>query len=198
MAKRNTYNVDESLETPFDLRNFLRCVPYVKKHLKYLIGALIFSVCATLLGLLGPIFTQIIIDDLIPQRDIAAVIFVAVLYFLSACGAEACGYFQTRLTSRAGHRIIHSIRKDVFGHIQKLSFNYFDSRPRGKILVRVVHYVNNVADFLSNGLVNLVVQVLTILFILFFMLSLSPNLTLCVLAGVPFIILFVLNCYKQI
>ena len=123
MAKRNTYNVDETLETPFNLQNFLRCAPYIKRNLKYLIGALIFSILATLLGLLGPIFTQVIIDDLIPQKDIQAVILVAVLYFLSACGAETCGYFQTRLTSRAGHRIIHGIRKDVFGHIQKLSFN---------------------------------------------------------------------------
>ena len=198
MAKRNTYRTDESLETPFNLKNFLRCIPYVKRNLKYLIGALIFSVSATLLGLLGPIFTQIIIDDLIPQKDIQAVIWVAIFYFLSSCGAEACGYFQTRLTSRAGHRIIHGIRKDVFGHIQKLSFNYFDSRPRGKILVRVVHYVNNVADFLSNGLVNLIVQILTILFILFFMLSLSPMLTLCVLAGVPFVILFLALTKKRL
>ncbi|MBQ7034970.1 MAG: ABC transporter ATP-binding protein [Clostridia bacterium] len=198
MAKRNTYNVDESLETPFDLKNFLRCIPYIKRNVKYLIGALIFSICATLLGLLGPIFTQVIIDDLIPDRNIRAVIIVALLYFLSACGAEACGYFQTRLTSRAGHRIIHGIRKDVFAHIQKLSFNYFDSRPRGKILVRVVHYVNNVADFLSNGLVNLVVQVLTILFILFFMLSLSPKLTLCVLAGVPFVVLFLMLTKRRL
>ena len=196
MAKRNTYSVDETLETPFNIKNFLRCGPYIKRNLKYLIGALIFSIGATLLGLLGPTFTQIIIDKLIPMADkamaIKAVIFVALLYFLSACGAEACSYFQTRLTSRAGHRIIHGIRKDVFGHIQKLSFNYFDSRPRGKILVRVVHYVNNVADFLSNGLVNLIVQVLTILFILFFMLALSPKLTLCILAGVPVIVLFLM------
>ena len=88
MAKRNTYNVDETLETPFNLQNFLRCAPYIKRNLKYLIGALIFSILATLLGLLGPIFTQVIIDALIPQKDIQAVILVAVLYFLSACGAE--------------------------------------------------------------------------------------------------------------
>lgn len=188
--KRNTYNADEELETPFQLKNFLRCGPYIKRNLKLLIGALIFSISATLLGLLGPIFTQTIIDDLIPKKSIQGVIIVAVLYFISACGAEACSYIYTLLTSKAGHRMIHGIRKDIFFHIQKLSFNYYDSRPRGKILVRVVHYVNNVADFLSNGLINMIVQVLTIIFILFFMVSLSPKLTLCVLAGVPFVILF--------
>ena len=84
--------------------------------------------------------------------------------------------------------MVHEIRVDIFAHIQKLSFNYFDSRPRGKILVRVVHYVNNVADFLSNGLINFVVQFLNVFIIFFFMLALDVKLTLIVLCGLPIFI----------
>lgn len=190
MAKRNTYGVDEELETPFNIKNLVRCKPYVLHNIKLLIGGLIFSILATLFGLLGPYYTKTIIDRFIPEGNIRAVILIAVLYFITSCLAELCTFFQSLLTSRAGHEIIHEIRVDIFGHIQKLSFNYFDSRPRGKILIRVVHYVNNVADFLSNGLINIVVQGLSIFFILFFMLSLSPKLTLCVMSGLPFVILY--------
>ncbi len=190
MAKRNTYDVDESLETPFNIKNLFRCVPYIKHNIGLLIGGLLFSILATLFGLLGPYYTQVIIDRFIPAKNIKAVIIVAAVYFLTLCLAELCAFFQTILTAKAGHKIIHEIRVDIFGHIQKLSFNYFDSRPRGKILVRVVHYVNNVADFLSNGLINIIVQALSIFFILFFMLSLSPKLTLCVLAGLPLVVLY--------
>ena len=190
MAKRNTYGVDESLETPFNVKNLLRCKPYIKSNIGPLLGALAFSILATLFGLLGPTYTRIIIDELIPSKSIRGVIIVAACYLVTSCAAEACAFFQTIFTSKAGHRIIHGIRSDIFAHIQKLSFNYFDSRPRGKILVRVVNYVNNVSDFLSNGLVNIVVQVLSILFILIFMLLLSPKLTLCVMAGLPFVILY--------
>lgn len=190
MAKRNTYGVDETLETPFNIKNLLRCKPYIKHNIKPLIGALIFSILATIFGLLGPTYTKIIIDDFIPHSNVRAVIIVALMYFLTSCLAEFCAFFQTILTSKAGHRIIHEIRVDIFSHIQKLSFNYFDSRPRGKILIRVVNYVNNVADFLSNGLINIVVQALSIIFILIFMLMLSPKLTLCVMAGLPFVILY--------
>ncbi|MBQ8894702.1 MAG: ABC transporter ATP-binding protein [Clostridia bacterium] len=190
MAKRNTYGVDEDLETPFNIKNLLRCKPYILHNIKPLIGALIFSICATIFGLLGPTYTKMIIDTYVPAKDVQAVIFVALLYFLTSCLAEFCAFFQTILTSKAGHRIIHEIRVDIFSHIQKLSFNYFDSRPRGKILIRVVNYVNNVADFLSNGLINIVVQALSIFFILFFMLAMSPKLTLCVMAGLPFVILY--------
>ena len=190
MAKRNTYGVDEELETPFNIKNLVRCKPYVLHNIKLLIGGLIFSILATLFGLLGPYYTKTIIDRFIPEGNIRAVILIAVLYFITSCLAELCTFFQSLITSRAGHEIIHEIRVDIFGHIQKLSFNYFDSRPRGKILIRVVHYVNNVADFLSNGLINIVVQGLSIFFILFFMLSLSPKLTLCVMSGLPFVILY--------
>ncbi|MBQ3084204.1 MAG: ABC transporter ATP-binding protein [Clostridia bacterium] len=192
MAKRNTYGVDEELETPFNIKNLLRCKPYIKHNIKLLIGGLIFSILATIFGLLGPTYTQMIIDDFIPDKNIRAVIIVALCYFLTSCLAEFATYFQTILTAKAGHRIIHEIRTDVFGHIQKLSFNYFDSRPRGKILVRIVNYINNVADFLSSGLINIIVQGLSIVFILIFMLFMSPKLTLCVLAGLPFVILYLM------
>ena len=190
MAKRNTYGVDESLEAPFNIKNLWRCKPYIKRNVKPLLAALIFSILATLFGLLGPTYTRIIIDDLIPGENIRGVVIIAACYFVTSCLAELCAFFQTIFTSKAGHNIIHGIRVDIFAHIQKLSFNYFDSRPRGKILVRVVNYVNNVADFLSNGLINIVVQLLSIGFILIFMLLLSPKLTLCVMAGLPFVILY--------
>ena len=197
MAKRNTYGVDENLETPFNITNLLRCKPYILHNKKTLIAGLIFSVLATLFGLLGPTYTRIIIDEYVPlglggevDKAIRSIIVIAALYFLTSCLAEFCTYIQTIVTSKAGHRIIHEIRVDVFKHIQKLSFNYFDSRPRGKILIRVVNYVNNVANFLSTGLINIVVQGLSIVFILIFMLMMSPKLTLCVMAGLPFVILY--------
>ncbi len=197
MAKRNTYGVDETIETPFNIKNFLRCGPYIKRNIKPLIGALICSILTTVFGLLGPTYTRIIIDDLIPAKSVRGVIIVALLYFLTLVLAEAFTFIQTIFTRKAGHQIIHEIRADVFSHIQKLSFNYFDSRPRGKILVRVVNYVNSVSDFLSGGLVNIVVQGLTVILILVFMLLLSPKLTLCVLAGLPFVVIYLVLIKKR-
>ncbi|MBR6793808.1 MAG: ABC transporter ATP-binding protein [Clostridia bacterium] len=197
MAKRNTYGVDENIETPFDIKNFLRCKPYILRNIKPLLLALFFSILTTVFALLGPTFTQIIIDEHIPNKNIRGVITIIILYFSCLALSEVFSIFQTIATRKAGHQIIHEIRSDVFSHIQKLSFNYFDSRPRGKILVRVVNYVNNVADFLSGGLVNIIVQVLTVVLILFFMITLSPKLTLCVLAGVPIVVIYLVSVKKR-
>ena len=190
---RNTYNVDESLETPFNIKNFRRCGIYVKHSAKNLIFGLILSLTTTVLALLGPIFVKEVIDTVEAQQksgstDINYLLILGALYLFCLFLSEVFGYFRTIVVTKAGQQIVHEIRVDIFSHIQKLSFNYFDSRPRGKILVRVVHYVNNVADFLSNGLINFVVQFLSIFIILFFMLALDFKLTLVVLSGLPLFI----------
>lgn len=199
---RNRYDIDESLETPFNINNFKRCKKYISHSVKYLIAAMVLSLCGAVFALFGPYFVKWVIDILEEQTalgtsDISGILKVGILYLLCILASEFCAYFRTVVTAKAGQQIIHEIRVDIFSHIQKLSFNYFDSRPRGKILVRVVHYVNNVADFLSNGLVNIVVQFLTIFIIIFFMLSLDFYLTLFVLAGVPLFIAYMLIIKKR-
>lgn len=199
---RNTYKVDESLETPFNIKNFGRCGKYVKHSAKNLIVGLILSLINTVLALLGPIFVKEVIDTVELQQktggnDVSYILVLGGLYLFCLLLSELFGYFRTIVVTTAGQQIVHEIRVDIFAHIQKLSFNYFDSRPRGKILVRVVHYVNNVADFLSNGLINFVVQFLSIFIILFFMLALDVKLTLIVLSGLPVFLIYTLIIKKR-
>ncbi|MBC8924000.1 ABC transporter ATP-binding protein, partial [Escherichia coli] len=73
----------------------------------------------------------------------------------------------------------------IFGHLQKLPFSYFDSRPHGKILIRVVNYINMLSDLLSNGLINLISDILSVIVTLGFMLMIDPVLTLYSLALIP-------------
>ena len=67
------------------------------------------------------------------------------------------------IVAKVSQGIIHDIRKDLFDHLQALPFAYYDNRPHGKILVRVVHYVNNVSDALSNGILNFIIEIINII-----------------------------------
>lgn len=191
---RNRYDVDESLETPFNLSNFKRCGKYIRHSSKLLIIGTILSLINTILGLMGPIFVKWVVDIVekttvaSKAKDTKAIITIGIIYLFCLALSEVFAYIRTIVVTKAGQQMVHEIRVDIFSHIQKLSFNYFDSRPRGKILVRVVHYVNNVADFLSNGLINFVVQFSSIFIIIFFMLSLDIYLSLVVLSGLPLFI----------
>ena len=79
----------------------------------------------------------------------------------------------------------------LFDHLQMLPFTYYDSRPHGKILVRVVNYVNNVSDSLTNGLVNAILELLNIFFIAGYMFSINVQLSLIILSGMPLLLVFV-------
>ena len=100
------------------------------------------------------------------------------------------------IMSKLGQDIIHEIRSDIFCHLQKLPFSYFDNRPHGKIQVRVVNYVNSLSDLLSNGIVNTITDLFSLFFIIGFMLSINVRLTLVCLCGLPLLMILVLPSRK--
>ena len=91
-----------------------------------------------------------------------------------------------------GQEIIYDIRKDLFEHLQKLPFQFYDDRPHGKILTRVINYVNSVSDALSNGIINFVLEIFNLILIAVFMFLCDVRLSLIVMAGIPLFLVIVL------
>ena len=190
MARRNTYREDEVLETPFDYHHLLRAFVYIKKYLGPMILALVLSAIGGVTGLFGPRITQKALDEAIPDKDVRGLLMLVALL----CGTFILSIIFTTIRSRiminVSQNIIYDIRKDVFDHLQKLPFQYYDDRPHGKILIRVVNYVNSVSDMLSNGLINVVLEIMNLIFIVIFMFCVNVKLSLVVLAGVPILAIF--------
>jgi len=187
---RNKYNVDETLETKFDISQLMRSMVYVKRYKKLFIAAFCFSMISIICGLLLPLFTQNAIDEFIPNKDTKSLILAGVAIIFTVIFQAICNKKRSRATARAGQAIIRDIRRDLFVHLQDLPFDYFDSRPHGKILVRVVNYVNSVSDFLTNGMISMVLEGLSLLFIAGFMLYMHPGLSLVVFSGIPVFVIF--------
>ena len=190
MARRNTYREDEVLETPFDYHHLLRAFVYIKKYLGMMIFALVLSAIGGITGLFGPVITQKALDEAIPDKDVRMLFILVALL----CGTFILSIIFTTIRSKiminVSQNIIYDIRKDVFEHLQKLPFQYYDDRPHGKILIRVVNYVNSVSDMLSNGLINVVLEIMNLIFIVIFMFCVNVKLSLVVLAGVPILMIF--------
>ncbi len=190
MARRNTYREDEVLETPFDYHHLLRAFVYIKKYLGLMIFALILSAIGGITGLFGPMITQKALDEAIPQGNKEMLFMLVGLL----CGTFILSIIFTTIRSRiminVSQNIIYDIRKDIFEHLQKLPFQYYDDRPHGKILIRVVNYVNSVSDMLSNGLINVVLEIMNLIFIVIFMFLVDVKLSLVVMAGVPILAIF--------
>ncbi len=195
---RNKFNIDEELEAPFNWQQFKRSFVYIKRYKKQVALAFLASGIAILLGLLSPKIQQWVIDDFIPNKQIALIVSFGVGYLLLQIVIIIFNRIRSKISINVGQSMITDIRTDVYEHLQKLGFDYYDSRPHGKILTRVINYVNSVADFLTNGLINAILEFMNMFFILFFMLATSPKMTLVVLAGLPlFLIYIVITKPKQ-
>ncbi|MBQ7071438.1 MAG: ABC transporter ATP-binding protein [Ruminococcus sp.] len=182
---RNKYDVDEQLETPFDFGHLKRSFKYIKKYRGKMILSLAISILAAIAGLIGPLITQRALDVTIPKGRIAELVGLAALLLGCTLLSVVLGNIRSRIMTVVGQNIIFDIREDLFEHLQKLPFTYYDDRPHGKILIRVINYVNSVSDMLSNGIINFIMEILNMVFILIFMLIVDVRLTLVALSGLP-------------
>ena len=190
---RNKYNIDEELDAPFNWPQFKRSLVYVKKYKKQIIAMFALAILSSLLALLTPRIQAYIIDKMIPQGDkaIGTILVLGIGYFLINVGTIFINRKKSVIGINTSQSMTTDMRTDVYVHLQKLGFDYYDSRPHGKILTRVINYVNNVSDFLTNGLINAILALINLVIIFFFMLTLSPKMTLVVLAGLPIFVVYV-------
>ena len=194
---RNRYDVDEVLETPFDFAHLKRSFVYIKKYKGKMITALVLSVFAAISGLLGPLITQYALDNTIPQKNMGQLVLLPLAFVGTIAVSITFSTIRSRIMTVVGQDIIFDIRTDLFKHLQELPFEYYDNRPHGKILIRVVNYVNSVSDMLSNGIINVILECLNMLFIMIFMFFVNVKLSLVVLSGLPIFAVIMMMIKKR-
>lgn len=194
---RNRYDVDEVLETPFDFAHLKRSFVYIKKYKAKMITALVLSVFAAISGLLGPLITQYALDNTIPQKNMGQLVLLTLAFVGTIAVSITFSTIRSRIMTVVGQDIIFDIRTDLFKHLQELPFEYYDNRPHGKILIRVVNYVNSVSDMLSNGIINVILECLNMLFIMIFMFFVNVKLSLVVLSGLPIFAVIMMMIKKR-
>lgn len=188
---RNKFDVDEELESPFNLEHLKRSFKYIGKHKFKMILALSMSLISVVLSLLVVKVTEYAIDNSIANKDVKELVLLSIVCALFIGLSVALATIRSKIMVKVGQDIVYDIRTDLFEHLQRLPFQYYDDRPHGKILVRVVHYVNSVSDMLSNGIINFVLEIFNIIFIAIFMFTTDVKLTFVVLAGIPLILLVI-------
>lgn len=198
---RNKYDIDETLETPFDVRHLKRSLKYAAKYKGKIIAAMLLSTLAAIIGLLSPIIVKNAVDNYMDGRDDIPML------LLSGAGVLACIVVsvaftkkRAKLMTEVGQNIVYDIRRDLFEHMQLLSFDFYDSRPHGKILTRIINYINSIADLMTNGLINFVLEIFNLLFITVFMFIVCWQLALVTLCGLPVyfgVMLFIKNRQRK-
>lgn len=190
MAKRNTYFQDEIVEKKIDMKQFRRILRYILPYRTIFVLVLGLMGVSAVTGLLTPLLLRQVINKVVVTEDYRML--ALVITGMGGLAAIEIGvtYLHQRLMGQLGHGVIATIRQDIFYKLQELPFEYFDSKPDGKIVVRVTDYVNDLANFFTNYVLLFLTYIIKLVVVTFFMLGLSPQLTLVVfLTVVPMMVI---------
>lgn len=194
IEERFVYQDDELIDKAFDWQQFRRLFAYMKPYAKQMLPLIIvMTVLGTVTKLAVPYLTSLAIDRAIAPANgqtslsllYGITASVLVLYLIQ----WASGVYRIKYTNIIGQRVIYDLRADLFKHIQKLSFNFFDKRPAGSVLVRVTNDVNSLQDLFTNGVVNLMIDCVQLAGIVVILLLINWKLGLAVMVTVPIMFL---------
>ena len=184
--QRNTYYMDEVITNEkVDVKYFKRLLSRIVPYKKLFLLAFLLLACSSLVALLPPFFIRSIVNEVIPAGEAAKgrlILYIAALGVLGVM-TSVLPYFHQRIMGTLGHKIIADVRREIFLKLQELPFEYYDNRPAGKISIRVTDYINELADFFTDYLLNLIVNILKIVAATVFMLCISPVLTAVIYAA---------------
>ncbi|MBQ4165108.1 MAG: ABC transporter ATP-binding protein, partial [Oscillospiraceae bacterium] len=123
---RNKFDVDETLETPFDIRHLKRALIYVGRYKKKVALSLSLSAVAVIIGLLSPLIVQNAIDNYMSSTDTIPQLLLSGLGVLSCIVISVVfSKLRSKMMTQVGQDIVYDIRKDLFEHMQRLSFEYY-------------------------------------------------------------------------
>jgi len=171
----------------FDRKKLARMLSYLKPHRARLMLDLALMLVVTAINLLEPVMVMFIIDNAIKNANLTMLYqLVGLLLFLRVLMWQV-NRWHTQLLNKTGQQVLYEMRKELFDHIQLLSFDFYDGRPVGKIMARVTNDVNAIGEFINGSVIQLFTQALSLLGIIFIMLSMHWQLSLLCLSLLPFL-----------
>ena len=178
---------DEALEKPFNKKQFVRLLGYMKPYKKHVIGSLILMVIAMVCSLASPFLMSRAIGELQEQTVTYLPWLLCGMVVVAILGA-LCTRQRIRWMDTAGRKALAKLREDLFSHIQHMSFSFFDTRSAGKLLVRVINDVNALNDLFTSGIVNVLIECMTMVLLLVIMFVVNWKLTLIGLCIIPLLL----------
>lgn len=182
----NKLEISKSEESkPQKLKTVKRLLTYVKPYKWKTIGVIFLLLLVMGCNTLNPYLMKVSIDKFVSNKDMNGLLtFGAILIFLNIF-SMILSKIRILSMSKITNRVLVDIRHEIYTHIQTLSFNFFDNRPVGKILSRIVGDVNALQNLLNNSIVNLIPNIFTISLVIIMMFIMNPILALVCMIIMP-------------
>lgn len=184
--KRNLYFEDEMVVRKFSLEMLGKLLSYGKKYTKTYLLVFAFLILNSVLAMVPSVLNMYIINKVLPQNGVMrpnfqmAAIVILTTWTAVLIGQMLTSYLNSVMTIRLGNQIVCELRDDMFQKLMELSFDYYDSRPTGKILVRITSYADEISQIFINQLTTIVVNFFTVVFTVIMICVLEIHLAFCV------------------
>jgi ATP-binding cassette subfamily B protein len=172
------------------LQAMTRLLLYLKPFTFSLIGVMILVVGYTLLGLLGPYLMGVAIDRFIATHDAPGLARLAALMLATYLLNNLLNAISAWTMAAISQRALKQLRRDLFGHLQKLPLSFFDHNPPGELMSRLTNDIDAINQAVSQNVVSLFASVLSLVGILIAMFTLNHWLSLTTLLVVPIMLWF--------
>lgn len=184
----NSYREDEFMEKTDKKKILKRLFSYLLEYKWILAGVLLCMGVTVAISLVNPLLIEEAIDHYIAEKDFSGLLklgaFALVLNIIFIVMVKVRMYVMAVVSNK----ILMRIRKDLYEHIQTLSFSFFDSRPTGKILARIIGDVNSLKDVLVNMVTTLIPEFITVLGVVVIMIVKDWRLALASLSTIPLMV----------
>ena len=182
----NSYKDDEQSTTRSKVQTLKRLLGYLFVYKWQVILVLAVMGYGVAVRLANPLIIESAIDDYIGQSDFNGLYRLLVIALAINLSLVVTVKLRMYLMAKVCNRILLTIRQELYTHIQKLDFAFFDSRPTGKILSRIIGDINSLKDVLSNCVTTLVPDGLKVIAVIVIMVCKNPALAFASLLTLPF------------
>lgn len=176
---------------------FKRFLSYYKPHKKILVLDMLTSLSVALLGILYPIVTRTMLNDLIPNKQYRLIILAGVSLFVLYFIRMLLNYFIQYQGHMMGVRMQGQMRSEMFRHLEKLPFSFYDNNETGKIMSRMTSDLNDIAELAHHGPENFLITGITIIVSFLYLTSINLWLTLIIFACVPVLVIVSFTLRKR-
>ncbi len=182
----NSYKDDEQSTTRSKVQTLKRLLGYLFVYKWQVILVLAVMGYGVAVRLANPLIIESAIDDYIGQNNFKGLYRLLVIALAINLSLVVTVKLRMFIMAKVCNRILLTIRQELYTHIQKLDFAFFDSRPTGKILSRIIGDINSLKDVLSNCVTTLVPDGLKVIAVIVIMICKNPALAFASLLTLPF------------
>jgi len=174
-----------------------RFISYYKPHKLIFTLDMLAALVVSLVGIVYPVVTRSMLNDLIPNRNYRMVVI---------CGLALLGLYLIRMLLNyfiqyyghvMGVRMQAQMRSDMFRHLEKLPYSFYDSHETGKIMSRMTTDLWEISELAHHGPENLLISGITIIISFVYLININVPLTLIIFACIPFLILVAVLLRKK-